>query len=115
MAKTSIKISIPTFHEIAQRLEESGVKLNDADTITLNKDISLERPIDWRLLTVRKDCVTEAIKVYRHPTQDGEYEIADSSHFLNFVEDIYNYVLSEKKPDEKPTTTAAPVNNKGGW
>ena len=114
MAKISIKCSIPTFHELAQKLEESGVKITDTDSFTITKDTVLERPIDWRLLTVRKDCVTEAAKVYRHRQDTNEMEITDSSHFLNYVEDIYNYILNGDKPEvaveDKPETP-----KKQGW
>lgn len=96
---TLISVSIPTFHELSQKLEEKGVKLNDKSEIILTKDTSLERPIDWRLVQVRKDCVIEATKSYRHIVEkDGEFELANSTHFLNYVEDIFNFVLNGTKP-----------------
>ena len=122
MAKTpaKIKLSIPSYHEIAGNLEAAGIKLTENETLIIDKDVSLERPIDWRLLTVRKDCIIEAAKVYRHPVDpNGDFEITDCQHFLNFVEELYQYILNGKKPDTEAKNAEVKeivaVSNKGGW
>ena len=103
MAKgpVKLKVSVDTFEEIVERLNEEGIKLSEADTINLTKDIGLDRPIQWRIVQVRKDCVIEAAKVYRHQIDTDNMEYSNSIHFLNFVDDIYNYVLNGEKPKEQ--------------
>lgn len=110
MTKINLKVSIPTFHEISQKLEEKGQKLTDNDTIVLDKDIVLERPIDWRLVTVRKDMVIEAAKIYRN--SNGGEGTDNALEFINFVEEIYNYVLTEDKPKSKSAAVASGWNDK---
>lgn len=115
MAKTSLKVSVPTFHEIAQKMEETGNKIGESDTITLTKDTALERPIDWRMVTVRKDVVTEAAKVYHAPMDNDGFEITNSVHFVNFVDDVLNYVINGTKPENQVKTTAAAIQPKKAW
>ncbi len=87
-----LKVSTPTYNEIAIKLQEGGVKLTDNDSLTLEKLSDLERPIDWRMVQVRKDCVIEAGKLV------GCQNIT-AKEFLNYVSDIYNYILEGKMPE----------------
>ncbi len=89
MTATKLNVSIATFNEIANALEQKGLKLSKDDTIILGKDISLQPPIDYRLVTIRRDCVTEAAKV-----SDG------SGDFIELVDKIYQFVLYGKKEDK---------------
>jgi hypothetical protein len=115
MANVKIKVSIPTFHEIVAALEVSGKKLDDSSSITLEKTDAIERPLDWRCITIRKDCLTEACKVYKSPMdEDCNFEINDIGGFINFVDAIYNYVLEGKKTSgevkiKQITKTKAPA------
>lgn len=118
MAKQSLKVSTAAFHEIVAAMDKTGIKFDkDKDSLTLTPDIALEPPLDWRLIQVRKDCVVEAGKVYKSRMNDNEIEVTDSVHFVNFVKDIYNYVLNGDTPENKPTETAIDQKTKikSGW
>ena len=55
--------------------------------------------VNYKQVTIRRDVLAEAAKVYTAPVdKDGEFEYSDSSHFINFVDDVYNYILEGKKP-----------------
>ena len=119
MSKISIAVSVPTFHEISQKLEENGKKLNDASEITLTKDTALERPLDWRLITVRKDCVIEAAKIYQAKyntdNSDHPYFICDPNDFIKLCDKIYNYVVHEIKPTQSTDLGVVKTEPGGGW
>lgn len=87
-----LTVSIPTFNEIAGLLEKEGVKIN-GQSLTLEKGTGLVPPIDYRLVTIRRDCVIEAAKIWSGNC--GET-------FIDTVEAIYQYVLHEKKPSKPP-------------
>lgn len=87
-----LTVSIPTFNEIAGLLEKEGVKIN-GQSLTLEKGTGLVPPIDYRLVTIRRDCVIEAAKIY------NPYKC---SNFVELVDEIYQYVLHEKKPPNPP-------------
>ena len=103
-----LEVSVPTFHEIAGLLEAKGIDIAKAKTITLESGTALVRPIDWRLVQVRRDCVTEATKVW-----NTIYENDGGKKFVEFTNEIYEYVLNNKKPEEKKIDpiTIAPT----GW
>ena len=94
-----LEVSLPTFNEIAGLLEAAGVDLKNIPTITLDKTTSLVRPIDMRLVTIRRDCIIEAAKIYHGDTIDG---------FIEYSDRIYQYVLNNKgsEPKETPNLTA---------
>lgn len=102
-----LEVSVPTFNEIAGLLEAKGVNPADEKTVVLDKSISLVRPIDYRLVTIRRDCVIEAAKIYRGDTID---------EFIEYADKIYQYVLNNKgtepKETKNPITTGWPVNIK---
>ena len=79
-------VSVPTFNEIASLLEKEGIKINSDCVLTLEKGIALVPPIDYRLVTIRRDCVIEATKVYR----------PGNGNFVELADEIYQYVLNEK-------------------
>lgn len=89
-----LTVSIPTFNEIAGLLEKEGQKINGI-SLTLEKGTALVPPIDYRLVTIRRDCVIEATKIW----SDLNYTI----DFVEFADQIYQYVLNEKKPIENET------------
>ena len=80
-----LTVSIQTYNELASLLEKEGYKV-DARPITLEKGIDFVPPIDYRLVTIRRDCVIEASKIC---TVQGE-DIVDCANR------IYQYVLNEK-------------------
>lgn len=102
--KTIVKVSLETFNEIANALEASGKTINKESDITLTKDISIKGPIDYRQVTIRKDILEFVKDVYMSPLNDDMNQISDSEHFLNFFDDVYNYVLKGERPTAKPAT-----------
>lgn len=103
--KTTVKVSLETFNEIANALEASGKTINKETDIILTKDISIKGPIDYRQVTIRKDILEFVKDVYKAPMNEDQIEITDSGHFINFFDDVYNYCLKGEKPTEKPTET----------
>lgn len=129
---TVINVSMETFNEIANALDLQGKKINKDDPITLVKDIALKSPIDWRCLQVRKDVLMAVVPVYEPKVdQNSDYCLTDASHFLEFVDAAYNYVLKgtlppktdTKGPYEPPSPKNAkvtpikpsPEKDKSGW
>lgn len=82
-------VSVPTFNEIAGLLEKEGHKVNGV-SLTLEKGTALIPPIDYRLVTIRRDCVIEATKIFNIQ----EYNHDD---FINLTDQIYQYVLKGEK------------------
>ena len=103
-----LEVSLPTFNEIAGLLEAAGVDLKNIPTITLDKTTSLVRPVDMRLVTIRRDCVIEAAKIFK--SGDGSID-----NFIEYADRIYQYVLNNKgnEPKETKNPTTAAVN--AGW
>lgn len=83
-----LTVSVQTFNEIAGLLEKEGQKIS-GQSLTLEKGTALVPPIDYRLVTIRRDCVIEAAKIW--------IENSDVT-FIQLVDVIYQYVLHEKKP-----------------
>lgn len=57
-------LSIPTFNEIAAAMEAQGAKVAEGNMLTIEKGTLFVPPIDWRLATVRQNCLAEASKTY---------------------------------------------------
>lgn len=106
----NVNVSLETFNEIANALEASGKKINADAPLTITKDTKIKGPIDYRQVTIRKDVLMEVVKVYKTPIDGNEYEVSDSKHFINFFDDVYNYVLKGKVTAE-PTTETKPKAN----
>lgn len=57
-----IKVSSQCFSEIAQQLAKQGQEINKQGSVIIEKDMTIEQPYDFRLATIRKDCLVEAVK-----------------------------------------------------
>lgn len=85
----TIKISVAAYHEIASVLEKAGRKLGqNVGTLTIEKDDTIINPIDWKLVTVRKDCIVEAVK-------SGEGDIVFNA------DKIFKYIMEGKIEEKK--------------
>lgn len=80
-----LTVSVQTYNEIASLLEKEGYKV-DARPITLEKGMDLVPPIDYRLVTIRRDCVIESSKICAAQCED----------IVDCADRIYQYVLNEK-------------------
>ena len=108
MADIKLEVSVPTYHEIAGLLEAKGIDISKSKTITLEPGTALVRPIDWRLVQVRRDCVSEATKVW---SNRGTSEIA----FIDLVNQIYEYVLNNKTEEKDVKENPSQYVNNDGW
>lgn len=108
MAIKILKVSENTFNEIANALDNLGIKVNPEENITLSKDTAIKGPVDWRHVQVKRDILPQIAAVYKPKmTEDGTICITDSLHFINFFDDCFNYVMKGDKPkDNTPTITA---------
>lgn len=95
--------SVATFNEIAGLLEAQGIKPNERGTLSLEKGAHLVPPIDYRLATIRKDCIAITGTVYK------TNNVLD---FLRFAAMLYDYVLNGNIPiPELPEASDNPVRN----
>lgn len=104
---TELNVSLETFNEIANGLEAKGIKVNADSPITIAKDVKIKGPIDYRQVQIRRDVLSEVVKVYKAPVDKREMEISDSKDFINYMEDIYQYILTGKKVETKPKSEPA--------
>ena len=85
-----LSVSVSTFNEIASLLEKEGVKINGGITLTLEKGVALVPPVDYRLVTIRRDVLIESIKLVNN------INISEVSDFIEFTNKLFNYVLNGK-------------------
>lgn len=115
---TNINVSVECFNEIANALEASGKKVNAENPITLTKDISIKSPIDYRQVTIRKDVMDIATRAYEPQMNADGFCITDSAHYINFINDVYNYIFKGEMPTNTPTvqsTTTVETKKPTGW
>ena len=86
-----LSVSVSTFNEITSLLEKEGVKINSDCVLTLEKGVALVPPIDYRLVTIRRDVLIESIKLVNN------INISEVSDFIEFTDKLFNYVLIGKK------------------
>ena len=101
-----LTVSIATFDEIAQLLEQQGLKVNDGKQLILEKGTFLVPPIDFRLATIRRDCVMEAAKIYVKGVDDN---------FIDLVNEIYQYVVFGKKDEKLNLVINTEATEKKEW
>lgn len=115
MPPPNINVSMECFNELANALEAQGQKVNPENPITVTKDIKIKGPIDYRQVTIRKDVLVEVSKVYKTPVDEREMEVSDSTHFINFLDDVYKYIFKGEKPKTQETKTTTVEPKKSGW
>lgn len=97
----TIEVSVPTFHEMAQKLESLGIKILEAKSFTVEKGSDIIPPIDWRYTQVRKDCLMEAVKLTQAQPVGG----ININKFISMVDAMFIYVTTGKPMLEvKPET-----------
>ena len=103
MSIRELKVSLATYDEIAGALEQAGAQINRGEALNISKSDKLSPPVDFRLVTIRRDIVTECSKVYSSPFDENGRAISDAADFLKFADAVYQYVLNNKLPtkDEK--------------
>jgi hypothetical protein len=97
MAK--LKVSISTYNEIASLLELQGIKLGENNNqLILEKDTQLLSPIDYRLVTIRRDVADIAAKSYNIQNIDNNVS------FVEYVNELFNFVLKGEIPQKQTNT-----------
>src|SRR5579864_989826 len=100
-----LKVSIPTYNEIANALDALGKKFTPGVPLTIEKDDKIINPIDWRLVTLRRDVSDIAAKVYAESDPDGEQT---SQNFVRFASELYQFALMGTVPEEKGIQSDTP-------
>lgn len=111
MPKIDVKVSSEAFDEFTGALNDAGIKLGKDDEITITKDMAVKGPINYRQVNLRHQILIEVAKVYKTPIQK-DFEVSNSAHFIDFLDDVYKYILEgkDKTTDNKTKTPA-----KSGW
>lgn len=115
--KHHITISENAMYEFTEALKASNIQLGPNDEVMITKDMAVTGPYNYRQVNLRHQILMEVAKVYKTPIKN-DFEVSDSSHFINFLDDVYNYILDgERKTDTpKPTTEPTPqLDKKSGW
>ncbi len=111
MVAPKLTVSIPTFNEIAGLLEQHGVKITDGRSVTLEKGTALVPPIDYRMATIRKDCIAIGANLYKETVA-----VPTAEEFLTFADKLLKYVLFGKsEPEENAVRNPIVKPPAGGW
>lgn len=111
-----IKISVSAYNEIATALERLGVKADGTTELTLEKGTQLSCPIDFKMVTIRRDVATIAAQCYKDAFKlhDDKWanliqqnkpipeELKSSLEFVPFCDQLMTWILSEEKSETKP-------------
>lgn len=118
MPGLELKVSLACYNEIANAMEASGKKLATGAVITIEKDDKIINPLDWRLVTVRRDACNIAMTAYRQEEADenGDYH-SSSKGFVPFCEEIYQFILrgTVETPKDKVPMQETAGKPKAGW
>lgn len=91
-----IKVSISAYNEIATALERHGIKADGTTELTLEKGTQLTCPVDFKMVTIRRDIADIAAKCYKDQAHH-----CDGGMFTDFCDDLMKWVLNEE-PETKP-------------
>lgn len=94
-----IKVSVSAYNEIATALERLGVKADGTTELTLEKGTQLSCPIDFKMVTIRRDVATIAATCYK-----DEAALHAPLDFVTFCDKLMNWVLNI---DDKVSTIVA--------
>lgn len=110
MPKIELNVSSDTFDEISNALNDKGTKINGDDPILLTKDIAIKGPINYRRVNLRHQILMEVAKVYKTPIDKDDYEVSNSKHFIDFLDDVFHYILEGKERIAEVKTKAINPN-----
>lgn len=92
-----LSVSIATFGEIAGLLEAQGIKINKAGgEIVLQQGTFLVPPVDYRIVTIRRDILVEATKIFAKTDTTSE-------NLIDFCEKLFKWVHIGEKPTSTQT------------
>ncbi len=84
-----IRVSVSAYNEITTALERHGIKADGTTELTLEKGTQLACPVDFKMVTIRRDIATIAAQAYDENS---------SQTFVTFCKNLYDWVISEDKP-----------------
>ena len=87
-AKITILVSTECYDEIATAMKAAGLETTP-DALTIKRDTTITQPVDFRLATIRRDCLVEAVKL-THSSSVGINTIATAREMYNFVIGLTN-------------------------
>lgn len=96
-----LDVSLATYDEIAGLLEQKGIKINTGEALTLSKTDKLVPPVDFRLVTIRRDVMGICTPAYKSPLDPNGNPITDSADYIKFVDDNFQYILHGKTKSEE--------------
>lgn len=80
----TISISTEAFDEFQVAMKAAGLETMP-DQLVIKRDVSITQPIDFRLATIRRDCLVEAIKA----DPDRPSEVIDrAQRMYDFVTNV---------------------------
>lgn len=83
MPTHKIKLSVASFNELGAALEARGLKFGEnVKELIIEKGDELERPIDYRQATMRRDAGNIAARAYK------------GGDFIGFMNEVYEYILN---------------------
>lgn len=100
-----LKISTSAYNEIATLLERNGIKASEMGELILEKGTQLSCPIDFKMVTIRRDVASIAAQAYK----------GEPSEFIDFTKKLYEFILSEEKPDVSFNFAKIEKPKKGEW
>jgi hypothetical protein len=62
------------------------------DSLTIKRDVTISQPIDFRLATIRRDCLVEAVKLCAGG-DNGDFEL--------IAKRMYDFVIGKEKQEWK--------------
>lgn len=93
-----LTLSIPTYNELANAIEQRGGNINNRQgNLILEKGTLLVPPVDLRQTTIRRDVLIEATKVYIG--EDGQRGASKVKEFVEFCQTLYEWVYDGKLPE----------------
>ena len=107
---TELKVSEQCYNEIANALDAAGKKVVPGAVLTIEKDISIVNPLDWRLITLRRDVIDIAAKVYAESDDQDRQTI---TNFVQFASSCFEFVklgtVPEKESKKVPPKRTEPL------
>lgn len=110
-----IKISVSAYNEIATALERLGVKADGTTELTLEKGTQLSCPIDFKMVTIRRDIAEIATKAYKDAIQENNAAMRQELKFVEFCDQLMNWILSEEKIMTEIKKIGNPNTTDKGW
>lgn len=92
-----IKVSVATWNEIAAALEAQGKKLGENAKKLEIEAVDIERPVDMRVATIRRDAASIVSQLY----QSKGSKLGQIQTFIEDCEEVFRWILLGNMPEDK--------------